>query len=178
MKTGVATLVAAVIFFIWSFLSWSMLNVHQAEVQYTPNQDSIISALSENISKTGSYMIPRSPPDASAEDEKVFMENMAGNPWAKVEYHQSYNVNIPMNLFRGFAVNLLVAYLTVWILTQFKENNFLTTFLASLAVGAIAYLTIPYTNSIWFEGNTMGYIVDWIVSWGLVGAWLGWWLNR
>jgi hypothetical protein len=45
-------------------------------------------------------------------------------------------------------------------------------------VGGIGYLTIPYLNSIWFDNNSMGYLIDWLVQWGVVGAWLGWWLTR
>lgn len=46
------------------------------------------------------------------------------------------------------------------------------------AIGIIGYLTIPYLYSIWFETNSLGHLVDALVSWGLVGAWLGWWLPR
>jgi len=45
-------------------------------------------------------------------------------------------------------------------------------------VGLIGYLTIPYLNSIWFETNSIGHLIDAFVSWGLVGIWLGWWLPR
>jgi hypothetical protein len=51
-------------------------------------------------------------------------------------------------------------------------------FQACVAVGIIGYLTIPYLNSVWFEGSSMGYLVDALVQWGLVGAWLGWWLPK
>ncbi|MFK7775379.1 MAG: hypothetical protein AB8F94_24780 [Saprospiraceae bacterium] len=54
----------------------------------------------------------------------------------------------------------------------------MTSLLASLAVGAIGYLTIPYLHQVWMETDSTGYLIDTVVAWGLVGAWLGWWLNR
>jgi len=75
-------------------------------------------------------------------------------------------------------VDLAAAFLLVWLLMNFRELNLKNAVLASLAVGGIAYLTIPYLNSIWYEGSTTGYIIDWIAQWGLVGVWLGWWLPR
>jgi hypothetical protein len=53
-----------------------------------------------------------------------------------------------------------------------------TSIQASIAVGIIGYLTIPYLNTIWFETSSMGYLVDALVQWGLVGVWLGWYLPR
>jgi hypothetical protein len=31
---------------------------------------------------------------------------------------------------------------------------------------------------VWMETDSTGYLVDTIAQWGLVGVWLGWWLNR
>ena len=46
-KLFVGALVGGLILFIWQFLSWSLLNIHLPEMQYTPAQDEILSALSE-----------------------------------------------------------------------------------------------------------------------------------
>lgn len=175
---GIGALVTGLIFFFWQFLSWSMLNVHAAEFQYSPNQDKIIEALNEHITEDGSYMIPGLPPDASGAEHEQFMADMESKPWARVEYHKAYHVNMPLNLLRGFVLNFVTGLLMIWMLMNYKENNFMKTLLTSLAVGAIGYMNFPYLNSIWFEGNTIGYIVDVLVAWGLSGAFLGWWLNR
>ncbi len=81
-------------------------------------------------------------------------------------------------MFRGFAIDLLAAFLMIWLLLKFKSLNMLTVIQASIAVGLIGYLTIPYLDSIWFEGNSIEYLIDALVQWGLVGVWLGWWLPR
>jgi len=176
-KTIVGMLVAAIIMFMWQFLSWSMLNVHAAEFGHSPDQDKILSFLGDNLEE-GTYFLPHAPPGSSMEDAQKFMEPYMNKPWAKVQYNKSFDDNMGMNMFRGFTANLLAAFLLIWLLMKIPNNNFVTTLLASLGVGIIAFINFPYINSIWFEGNSLGYLVDTLLQWGVVGAWLGWWLNR
>lgn len=176
-KQLIATLVGGLILFIWQFLSWSMLNVHASEFQYTANQDKIMENLTANLEE-GSYFLPGLPPEATQEEHQAAMENNVGKPWATISYHKSMQMNMGMNMFRGFVADLLAAFFLVWVLMKFAALDFKTALLASLAVGATGYLTTSYLNSVWFESNSIGHLIDTVVQWGLVGAWLGWWLPR
>lgn len=176
-KQLIALIVGALILFFWQFLSWSVINVHGAESQYTPNQDAILEVLSQNLEE-GQYMLPTYPPGASSEEAMRAMEEAAGKPWATINYHESMDMGMGLNLVRGFVVDFLAVFLLVWLLSKFEQVDFRNALLASLAVGLIGYLTIPYLNSIWFKTNTIGYVVDLLVQWGLIGAWLGWYMPR
>ena len=101
-----------------------------------------------------------------------------GKPWATISYHPSMEDNMGMNLVRGFAVDLVAVWLLVWLLLQFAETSLGKSVLASLAVGVIGYLIFPYTNSIWYDTPSLGYLIDAVVPFALIGAWLGWYLNR
>jgi hypothetical protein len=177
-KQLVATIVGGLILFIWQFLSWSMLPVHQSEYGYTPNQDKIMEVLTQNLTEEGTYMIPGVPPGSTQEQAQAAMDAGAGKPWASISYHKSMNTAMGMNMFRGFVVDLLAMYLLIWLLMKFSNLSMVTSIQASIAVGIIGYLTIPYLNTIWFETSSMGYLVDALVQWGLVGVWLGWYLPR
>ncbi len=177
-KQLIATLVGAVILFIWQFLSWAAIPIHQSEYGYTPNQDKIMETLNQNLTEAGTYMLPGVPPGTSGEQTEASMQSNMGKPWASITYHKSLSTDMGMNMFRGFVVDLLAAWLLVWLLLKFETLNMGTALQTSLVVGIIGYLTIPYLNSIWFEGNSMADLIDAIVSWGLVGVWLGWWLPR
>lgn len=176
-KQLVAALVAAVLLFVWQFLSWSLVNVHASEMKYTPNQDTLLSVLSQNLEE-GQYFMPNVPPGTPPEAAQADMEKRMGTPWATVSYHKAMDMNMGMSMFRGFAADLVAAFLLTWLLMQFANLNMQRALLASWAVGGAAYLTIPYLNSVWFETRSIGYLIDTIVQWGLVGAWLGWWLPR
>lgn len=177
-KQLVATLVGGLILFIWQFLSWSMLPVHQSEYGYTPNQDKIMEALNQNLTEEGTYMLPGVPPGSSQEEAQAAMEAGAGKPWASISYHKSMNTAMGMNLVRGFVVDLLAAFLLIWLLMKVPNLTLGMAMQASVAVGIIGYLTIPYLNSIWFETDSIGHLIDALVQWGLVGLWLGWYLPR
>jgi len=177
-KQLIATLVGAAILFVWQFLSWALLPVHKSEFGHTPNQDKIMEFLNQNLSEEGTYMLPMSPPGSSPEQEAALMESSAGKPWASISYHRSFSMAMGMNMFRGFAADLLAAWLLVWLLMQFQTVTLRSAVQASVAVCVFGYLTISYLNSVWFESNSMGFLVDALASGGLLGLWLGWWLPR
>ena len=173
----IASLVAALILFFWQFLSWGLINIHGSEMQYTPNQDAILEHLSQNLEE-GTYFLPTHRPGATTEEMEAAMNDAMGKPWAQISYHDSFNNNMGLNLVRGFVVDLVAAFILIWLLLKFETLTFSTAVMASLGVGFIGYLTIPYLNSVWFESSTWGHLIDTVVQWGLIGGWLGWYLTK
>lgn len=173
----IGALVGGIILFIWQFFSWSVSGLHDSQMQYTANQDAVMEVLNENLEE-GAYFLPTVPKGTNKQEAQEFMKESEGKPWATISYHESMENNMPVNMIRGFLVNFISIWLLCWILLKFGNLTFSNVVVTSLAVGLIGYLTINYINSIWFEGNTIADLIDTIVSWGLIGAWLGWWLRR
>jgi hypothetical protein len=177
-KTLIGALVGAIILFIWQFLSWGIINIHSPNQKYTPKQAEIIDFLKNNLEEDGTYFIPNIAPNASASDEEKLRTESAGKPWASISYHSAMNMNMSMNMARGILVNILTIWLLIWLLAKNTGANFTSVLTSCIVVGLIGYLSLPYTNSIWFTSNTLPDLVDAIVGWGAVGLWLGFWLNR
>ena len=177
-KIIIGGLVGGIILFIWQFLSWSILNIHGSNMQYTPQQESILEALEASGIKEGSYFLPNVAPDVPGDQRQAEMQKNVGKPWALVSYRESMDASMGSNMFRGFIMNVVLMSLLAWLLLQFKDLTLGRAVLASLAVGFIGYMIFPYLNSIWFENNSMPDLVDAIVQFGLGGAWLGFWLGR
>ncbi len=177
-KTIIGALVGAVILFMWQFISWGIVNFHATNQKYSPKQTEILEFLKNNIGEDGSYFMPGVPPNTSSEDQQKAMTESMGKPWAQVSYHSAMDMSMPVNMARGLMVDILVMLLLMWMLGKNMNANFNTTLLSCLAVGFIAYLTMSYTNSIWFKGNTIPDLLDAVVGWGAVGLWLGYWMNR
>jgi len=171
-------LIGGLILFIWQFLSWSMLNLHGSQLSYTSSQDAILECLKENNLSEGSYFLPTVSPDIPSSEHMDYMEKFVGKPWATISYHNSMKMNMGMNMFRAFVVNVVAVLLLCYLLLGNPNLNFKMVLISSLLVGLISYLTVPYLNSIWFETNTMPDLIDALVQWGLCGAFLGWFLNR
>ncbi len=177
-KLLIAALVGGIILFFWQFLSWSLLGIHNEMQQYTPKQGEILKALGENLSEDGFYYMPGLPNGSSqAEYEKLMAENK-GKPWAQVFYHKAENTNMTANMARGVVVDILAVLLVAWLFSKMSNVGFQDILLGCLAIGLVSFLTTEYTYSIWFQTKTMGNLIDAVVSWGLVGAWLAWWLRR
>jgi len=178
-KLLVGALVGGILIFIWQFFSWGLLNLHGSMQTYTPKQDSVMSYLNTQFSEDGFYFMPGYKPGTSREEMEKQMKECEGKPWVQLYYHKAMNVNMTSNMIRGLVVNLLMVALLCWILLRFNAPGFLTILLASLFVGIIGFLNFAYTYHIWYQtADVMAHFTDAIVSWGVCGLWLGWWLRR
>lgn len=176
-KLIIAALVGGLILFFYSYLSWGLLGLHRDTQQYTPNQDEVLKYLSENLEE-GYYFLPTVPDGASLEEEQAAMVAAEGKPWAQVYFHKSMTTNMGLNLLRGFAVDFVAILLLAWILLKIPNATFSTILISSVSIGIIVYLTDTYTKSIWYEFPTIMDLADNLISFGLVGAWLGYWLRK
>ena len=177
-KSLIGAVVGGIIIFIWQFISWGAVNLHKPAQQYTPKQDAVMAVLNNNLEE-GGYYIPNLPDGASTEEQQKAMQEMAGKPWATVQYHKSMDTNMTMNMIRGFITNVITVWLLCWILLRLKNQDFGTIFTASLFTGLIIFLNVPYVYHIWYQSfDLMAHFLDAIVSWGITGLFLAWWLPR
>jgi hypothetical protein len=175
-KLIIGGLVGGILVFLWQTLSWTMLNLHGPEYKQATNQDAVINSLSQL--EEGQYMVPRANENASKQEMEDFQKNMEGKPWAVVSYHKAFTSDMVMNVVRGLLVAIIAALFVCWVLMK-QTSTFGTTFISSILIGVAGYLYIPYSGHIWFQtpGATT-HLIDALLSWGLCGLWLGWWLNR
>lgn len=175
-KTIIASVVGGLILFFWQFLSWTILDTHRPMQNYTPKQQEILDFLGQNLEE-GNYYLPTLPQDASMEENEKLMNESTGKPWAEIRYHKVMNANMSLNMIRGLLVDILVVFLFCSYLLK-SSLDFKGTLLSALMFGFVSYLITDYTRQIWFETNTIPDLIDAIVGWAIVGAWLGWWLQR
>jgi hypothetical protein len=178
-KILVGALVGALIIFIWQFLSFALINFHKPAQSYTDKQDAILSALNSQGIKEGGYIIPALPDNATMEEHEQLMKTAEGKPWASVQYHSSLQNNMVMNMIRGFVTNVIIVLLFCWLLNRMNAPRFGTIVTSALVVGLIVFLNAPYTGFIWYQSfDIWASFADAVVSWGLTGVWLAWWLRR
>ncbi len=177
MKKALGVLVPALIFFIWQFLSWAALGVHEGNLKHTPQQMEILASLEGKLDD-GTYFLPKVAPGSSREQEEAFMKEHDGEAWAVISYHKSFDSSMGMNMLRGFATDLVIGFLLFWLLSQMLGMSVTKGATVAVVIGILGYLSIRYMNSIWFETNTIPDLIDAIVPWALSGVWLGWWLPK
>jgi len=178
-KTLVASIVGGIIIFIWQFLSFALINFHKPAQNYTDKQDAIMNFLNTQQLPEGGYFLPNIPDNSTSAQREQAMKEAEGKPWAIVQYHHTLKNNMVMNMIRGLLVNIIIVFLFCWLLKKMAAPRFNTIVLSALAIGLIVFLNAPYTGAIWYESfDTWAHLADAIVSWGIVGLWLAWWLGR
>lgn len=127
------------------------------------------------------YMVPGLPAGASSEEHGELSKKMNGKPFATITWRNAYEFNMARTMIRGFLIDLFLVFSLIYILTRGGTPNGTRIFAGSVAVGFFTWLAGPYTGYNWFQlpfESITGHLIDAIVSWSLVGLWLGWWLNR
>lgn len=177
-KALIGALGGGLILFFWGFLSWSVLNIHGNEMAYTDKQDQILECLAEAGLEDGSFYMPNVPKGTPQDEAQAAYNESIGKPWALVTYRNVNETNMTMNMIRGFVVNVLAAFFLCYILLGRDDLTMQRVVISSVMVGLISYFTTNYMSTIWFGVSTIGHLIDAIVQWLLVGAFLGWWLRR
>ena len=184
MKTIlIGSFVGAIILFGWQAISWTSTGIHDEAYKYVPNQDQLLQSLSSQLPGEGQYMIPRSKPGVSQEEEMKYNESMQGKPYAIVTYIPSYNYSMSMPMIRGFLTCFICVLLVCLVLRRFDPmyRNYISVFTSVLTFGVVSFLYIWYNQHNWFQTPwdfLWGELIDNLVSWGLCGVWLGWWYSR
>jgi hypothetical protein len=178
-KMLIGALVGGLIIFIWQFISFAAVNFHKSSQQYTDKQDAILNFLGSQGLAEGGYVLPSLPEGSSMEEYETQMKTAEGKPWATIQYHSSMENNMVMNMIRGLLVNIVAVFLFCWMVTKMENINFGTVMASALVLGLIIFFNAPYVNHIWYQSfDIWAHFMDYLVSWGLTGAWLGWWFTR
>ncbi len=178
-KLVIGSIVGGILIFIWQTLSWTVLDLHRANQEYTPKQDSMLSYLSSQFSEDGSYFLPTVPKGTSSEEMAKAAAAAKGKPWAQIQYHKSMDMNIGANIARNLISDIILVAFLCWILMKIPAASFGTIFMVCIFIGVIVFTNSPYTVHIWYpKADIMAHFLDALVSWALCGAWMGWWLNR
>ncbi len=172
-KVIIGSLVGGLIIFFWQTLSHVAFNLHEPVQQYTAKQDTILHFLNKQELASGGYIMPRMSHNQSMDELEGFTKSIAGKPWARVIYYPSYKTDMTMNMIRGLAVDILIVFILVWIISKLKIPRRSTIVGVSVAIGFMAFCSTSYTEHIWYPVYDLrAQLIDAVVAWGLCGFWL------
>ena len=180
-KIIIGSLVGAILLFAWQSLSWMVLGLHNDAMKYTPAQDTLLNVINNSLKEDGQYIIPGVPLNATQKEMEECAKKSDGKPWAIVTYHKTRKTDMTMPIIRGFLICLVCLWLCCLSIGRLANKKFSGVFTTALTFGIMCFLFVWYMGHNWMDtgwGVLKGELIDDVVGWGLVGAWLGWWYGR
>lgn len=177
----ISALVAAIIYFAYQSLSWTVLPNHKESVKYTPNQEVILKSLNENLAEEGYYSVPFWN-EESGESMEDFNASMEGSPYAMISYHKSFKSNMGTGMGLGFLFNFLGLLMASILLFNLKPGlGFGSRWLITMCIAAIIFFMSLMTSWNWWATPwhfLKGEILDIVLGWGITGLWLAWYSSK
>jgi hypothetical protein len=179
-KIILPSLIAAIVIFIWSFISWTVIGWHMVDIKSLPDE-SVIEKMDATIKEPGIYIYPGYPTDESdAAMEEWTKKHLAG-PLINfmVYYPQGMEPMDPADFIKGFILNFISAFLAAVLLFMTLAQNpsywRRVTFVVLLAV--FAGFMYPFSEWNWWSfplGYTLVNVADGILTWFFAGLVLAW----
>jgi len=113
-------LVGGVILFVWSFLAWVILPLHEPTLHLVKDEDAVITTLQSTLDTKAVYILPHGPMD---KNNQVAMEQwgqkMRRGPMAMIVYNPSgSDPMMTSQMLPGFLINVLTGILIAWFLKR------------------------------------------------------------
>lgn len=160
--------VGAIVLFMYQFLSWAAINLHSDQQKYTPLEYELLQCFETSGLEPGMYAVGQGNPANGQEAMWAeWTENFKGKPWAVINYIESNDMDDMVgNMSRSLLVNLFAAALLFFILSKTNVSGLKDTSILLIGMGLLAFITEPYTYSIWYKMPGMkAHLIDAIVPW-------------
>lgn len=147
-KFSLAVIVSTVIFFLWGFIFWGVMN-GLGSMSALPNEDAITKTLQDNITASGVYYAP-SIPDAGIDDAWID-RHMAG-PIYMIKYHADGAVPMSPSIFvLGFLHYLVASFLMCLLLKMALPGlqTYANRLTFVLLTGVFASVYLGFSEPIW-----------------------------
>lgn len=189
MKLLLASLLAAIVSFVWGYVSWMQLGWHDAGIRDFKDEAAVAEVLKDNATNgRGIYMLPyqRKPQNFASEEEKAQLkadheQALADGPYIYAIVRPGrQDGSMAESLIRSF-IRSLIASLIVGSLMNLLVISYAGRVSFAGALGAFAGLAVDMQQWIWFELPTRDLIVnmaDHFIEWTLAGAVLGLFLGK
>jgi hypothetical protein len=177
-KIFIASLVGAIIMFVWSFLAWMVTPIHENTYKYTPAQDAIMKVLAENNLETGVYGMPSA---ATKKEAMKIMESNKGKPGVAIHYIKEDPGMGGSQMVWGFIFDFIMVFAACTLLINNMSGSFFSRWwmVMMFAVVVIFGVYMMQWNWMGYTWNyTRDFVLDCVIGWALNGLWLGWYLGK
>jgi hypothetical protein len=150
-------LLAAIVLFFVSFLSWMVVQLHKDDWKKLPNEDSYMATAADT--PVGSYMFPCAASMAEMKTEE-FQKKYEAGPRGIVTILPKTNMgqNLALTFLYFLVASFLLAYLGTIALP--KGADFLAVFRFIATAGLMTFLAAMVPHAIWFRSRIVGHVIE------------------
>ena len=174
------SLLGAVVIFVWSFISWTIIGWHNIDLKNFPDQTEIMH-MKAVMHEPGIYIYPREPQSTDdAAMQKWFEQYKAGPLVNFMVYNpngEDWDMVTPM--VRSFLIYFISAFIASMLLMMTLAQNpgFLRRVVFVMMLGLFAGFVGPFIEWNWWKfpfGYTIVGVIDFCVTWFIAGLVLAW----
>ena len=173
----IASIVGAVVVWVWGFVAWGLLDLYKPAMQSMPNADIVVPALKANVPQTGAYYFPPMPSDHN--------DQAAMDAWAA--QHKAGPIGMlmyraegapPMDwrvMARGFCIYFVSAMLLscVMLAAQLRSFALRLAFVIIAAAFAAMVCHVAIWNWMMFPDKwAIAMTIDTIIGWTIAGVFI------
>lgn len=177
----VPALLAAVVVFIWMFISWTIIGWHNVDVKNLPNGDAIVEQMKASINEPGIYIYPGQPEEDSKTSMEEWTNKYKTGPLVNFMVYNPAGTDPmnPMQFIKSFVINFIAAFLAgvLLMMTLAQNPSFWRRVTFVTLLGLFAGFIGPFVDWNWWSiptGYTIIGVVDYGVTWFFAGLVLAW----
>jgi hypothetical protein len=150
----IASLIAAVVAFVWGFLSWGLMTWHRP--MKFKDSAAVGHVLAVNAPEHGIYMLPDAVDDMSDEAAMAKMENdLAIAPFVMATVHPPpTDTGMAKPMILGFLRAFVAAVILCTLLSYFSRESYACRVMFCVLVYLLVGINGDAPNWIWFHGPT------------------------
>jgi hypothetical protein len=185
-KLLLASFAGGFVLFVWGFLAWAVLPLHDASFRLLPNEDAIVNSLQSGIASGGLYYFPGMPPEtpqtSGAEKEatmKAWTEKHTRGPIGMIVFHPRGTDPMMAGQFvSGFVIFVIAAFIASWFLS--RSTAAASPYMARVIYCGMLGVFVSFVSHIsamnWLYfpmDHTTAMVADTIIGWLLAGLAIG-----
>ena len=172
-KTLIATVLGAVVLFVWGAISWTVLPWHHSTIHTFEDESGVAEYISAQTSESGIYYLPgKTMGDFPEEDLATSKALYETGPVLFVSAHLGPSGSMGLGMAKSFAVQFLSALAVVLLLQCGHVERFACRWRACILIGLAIGIQANLPNMIWWSFPAdyvfIG-VADTVIAWTLAG---------
>lgn len=179
-KIVLPSLLAAIVVFIWMFISWAVLPWHNTDMKNI-RDDALVQQMKSSLNEPGIYLYPGEPADESDAGMGEWFSKFRTGPVISfmVYYPNGIEPMNPLQFIKGFVINFIAAFIAgiLLMMTLAQNPSFWRKVIFIMLLGLFAGFIGPFIEWNWWNfptTYTIVGVVDYCVTWFFAGLILAW----